>query len=236
MLSWVVEAANPCAACAVRDRAICAGVPADRFERLASMVTHLTIAPEQALFFEGDPDAHAFSIVSGIARLSKALPDGRRLVTAFVHPGQFIGLASHQAYACTGEAVTTLKVCRFPKAGLEAFLRDNPEMERRVRAMTAAEIGVAQRQLTLLGRKSALERLASFLLTWSPEPLPSATSGRVVELPMSRADVADHLGLTRETVSRTFTSLVQDGIVEIREANTIILIRPDRLEDIADCA
>jgi CRP/FNR family transcriptional regulator len=234
MLTGAARVANPCAACAVREQAVCAALSPGRLQRLIAIVTRVSFEPDQILFLEGEPDEYAFNISEGIARLSKMLSDGRRLVTAFVHPGDFIGLTPRHAYACTAEAVTALRVCRFPKAGLQAFFRDNPGMERRVLAMASAELWDAQSQLMLLGRKTARERLASFLRNWPSRPLPSGKSAWVIDLPMTRTDIADHLGLTPETVCRTFTALVKEGIVEMPLAERIILSRPNRLEKIAE--
>jgi CRP/FNR family transcriptional regulator len=154
-------------------------------------------------------------------------------VTAFLHPGNLIGLAVEESYACTAEAVTRLELCRFPRVVLDDLLRDYPEMKRRLLTMACGELWLAQTQLLLLGRKTARERLTGFLWSWVSRAQPGGLAGRVVELPMARVDIADHLGLTPETVSRAFAALAKDGIVEIPTPNRIVLARPEQLAKIA---
>jgi CRP/FNR family transcriptional regulator len=231
-----MDATNPCAACAVREQAVCAAMPPEDLDRLIGVVRRISLDAEQILCLEGEAAKYVYSINGGIARLTKMLPDGRRLVTAFLHPGNLIGLAGDESYACTAEAVTPLELCRFPRVALNELLSDYPEMEKRLLAMACGELWLAQTQLLLLGRKTARERLTTFLWNWISRARPEELSGQVIELPMARADIADHLGLTPETISRVFTALVEDGIVEIPAPNRIALARPDRLAEIASGA
>jgi CRP/FNR family transcriptional regulator len=208
-------------------------MPPEDLDRLIGIVGHISLEAEQMLCLEGDAAEYVYSINEGTARLTKMLPDGRRLVTAFLHPGNLIGLAVEESYACTAEAVTRMELCRFPRVVLDDLLRDYPEMKRRLLTMACGELWLAQTQLLLLGRKTARERLTSFLWSWVSRGQPANLAGQVIELPMARADIADYLGLTPETVSRAFAALAEDGIVEIPTPNRIVLARPEQLAEIA---
>lgn len=240
MLSEAICTDNPCAACAIREQTVCAALTQRGLGRLSAIVTRVGFAPGQAVFFEGQAVEHVFNVVEGIVRLTRLLPNGRRQVTGFVHPGNFLGIACRDTYGHTAEAVTRLTLCRFVRSRLQAFLQEHPEMERRVLAMASGELWVAQSQMLLLGRKTARERLATFLLSWAeawgraPQGPWADSSERVIALPMPRIDIADHLGLTRETVSRVLTALVMDGTIDIPEPALIVLRRPDRLAKFAE--
>lgn len=233
-----LDPANPCEACAIRKESVCAALTRSGLGRLSAIVTRVGFAPEQVVFTEGQAVEQVFNVIEGVVRLTRLLPNGRRQVTGFIRPGSFLGLACGASYGHTAEAVTDLVLCRFRRDRLRAFLQEHPEMERRVLAKASGELWAAQSQMLLLGRKTAREKLTSFLLSWArswrrPEPRANG-SARAVELPMARSDIADHLGLTRETVSRILTSLVLDGTIDIPEPNLVVLRRLDRLEAFAE--
>ena len=152
---------------------------------------------------------------AGTAKLFKLLPDGRRQITGFVGPGQFLGLAVSDTYAFSAEAIEQVRYCRFPRAALRAVLNDFPQMEKLLLEIASNELVAAQEQMLLLGRKTARERLASYLLTQSRQGGPSGRSRNQFELPITHIDIADYLGLTIETVSRTFTRLQAEALIHI---------------------
>jgi CRP/FNR family transcriptional regulator len=116
---------------------------------------------------------------------------------------------------------------------LRALLDDFPAMAKRLLELAANELVAAQEQMLLLGRKTARERLASFLLMQSRQGVPFGHSRRGFSLPMTRNDIADYLGLTIETVSRTLTKLRAEGLIDVVSQSEIILSNPDQLEDLA---
>jgi len=221
---------SPCAACAVRDLAFCSALEAEEVDRINQIMTEVTYSAPQAVIYEGDPAEHAFNVKEGVVRVSKMLPDGRRQITGFLFPGDFLGLAHHQVYAYTAEAVTKARLCRFPRSRLLGLFDELPSLERRMLSMAADELASAQEQILLLGRKTARERVASFLLTMSRQARRRRGTGNPVELPMSRADIADYLGLTIETVSRTITKLAKEGIIELPNAHTAVIKNLHTLE------
>lgn len=223
-----------CAACAVRHLTFCAALNDDEIDRLNAIASHIHLAPEQIVFLEGDPADYHFNVVSGTVKLYKLLPDGRRQITGFLYPGDFLGLASSEGYSYGTEAVSDACLCRFPRPKLEALFELYPGMEKRILAFANDELVVAQDQMLLLGRKTALEKIASFLLSLAERAEKRGQAANPVSLPMSRSDIADYLGLTVETVSRTFTRLKEDGIIQLPASREIALVRRDELERLAE--
>jgi CRP/FNR family transcriptional regulator len=125
-------------------------------------------------------------------------------------------------------------LCRFPRRKLELLLEKYPNMEHRLLSMASYELAAAPEQMLLLGRKSAREKIASFLLMLSRRATQRGQDGDPVSVPMSRNDIGDYLGLTTETVSRTFTQLKQGGIIALIQGGKVALSDRARLEDIAE--
>jgi CRP/FNR family transcriptional regulator len=201
--------------------------------RLAALAVVMEVAPGQTFIDEGDEAVHFFNVTGGMARLYKLLPDGRRQITGFARPGHFLGLAVSDAYGFSAEAVDPVRVCRFSRPKLRAVLEDFPAMERRLLETAANELVVAQEQMLLLGRKTARERLASFLLAQAADLRPCGQQGERLHLPMNRTDIADYLGLTIETVSRTMTWLKAQKLIALPTPSEVLLLDRDRLEAVA---
>lgn len=222
-----------CQACAVRSIAVCNVLDNDELERLASITGQHTAANRETIIYEGDPAEHLFNVTRGAIKLYKLLGDGRRQITGFLFPGDFLGLALHDRYAYSAEAIGPTQLCRFPRAKLERLLGELPKLERRLLQTASNELASAQDQMLLLGRKSARERIATFLLTLSARAVRRGVDSEIVDLPMSRSDIGDYLGLTIETVSRTFTILKRDGLIELPEVHRVRLTNRRGLAEIA---
>jgi CRP/FNR family transcriptional regulator len=188
----------------------------------------MTVAAGRSFITEGDPAEHFFNVTAGNAKLFKLLPDGRRQITGFAGMGDFLGLAVSATYAFGAEALEPMKVCRFSRGKLRALLDDFPAMEKRLLEVASNELVAAQEQMLLLGRKNARERLASFLIARAA--MPSNCLARepqmavVIRLPMTRSDIADYLGLTIETVSRTLTRFKSEGLIDIPALGDIAIL------------
>jgi len=224
---------SPCAACKVRHLAVCSVLNDNELGRLDAILTHVNLLPGDTVFDEGEKAAHIFNVTTGTLKLYKLLPDGRRQVTGFLFAGDFVGLADSQEYVCSAEAVTGTTMCRFPRAKLETLLKEFPKMETRLLGMARNELAEAQEQILLLGRKSAKERIASFLLMLSTRAERRGQPGNPVSIPMSRNDIGDFLGLTTETVSRTLTRLKRSSIITIDADHYISIADRDMLAEIA---
>ena len=215
-----------CIDCEARQSSLCGVLDDHDLGRLASLAQQMVIPAGQGFIEDGAPADSFYNVTHGTVRLYKLLPDGRRQVTGFAGPGHFLGLAVSTSYAFAAEAIDDVSVCRFSRPKLRALLTDLPLLERRLLDVAANELALAQEQMLLLGRKTARERLASFLFHLLPEhDQAHADAARSVRLhlPMPRADIADYIGLTVETVSRSFGVLKNERLIEITSATELLV-------------
>ncbi|HJQ59202.1 MAG TPA: cyclic nucleotide-binding domain-containing protein [Vineibacter sp.] len=193
----------------------------------------MRVEPRQELFEEGDAAQYVFNITSGTVSLFKTLADGRRQITGFLSDGDFVGLAHGDTCAYTAEALTPVEACRFPRDRFERYLVEHPQVERRLLQIASTELAAAQAQMLVLGRKTASERLASFLLSLSEKSVARGRPGSPIALPMSRGEIGDYLGLTLETVSRTMTQLRKTGAIELDSINVVRVVSETMLRRLA---
>jgi CRP/FNR family transcriptional regulator len=220
--------------CDVRAITVCSAIADADIARLATSAVVTEVAAGQCFIDEGDPANSFFVVTAGTAKLFKLLPDGRRQIIRFVGPGQFLGLAVSDTYAFSAEAIEpVLRYCRFQRAKLRMLLDDFPLMEKRLLEIASDELAAAQEQMLLLGRKTARERLASFLLAQSRQGLPCGHSRQRFKLAITHRDIADYLGLTIETISRTFTRLSAEGLIDIVSHSDLAVRDPVALEGLA---
>jgi CRP/FNR family transcriptional regulator len=225
--------AHPCATCEARSVSVCNAIHDTDLASLATIAIVTEAGPGQCFIDEGEPADAFFNITAGSAKLFKLLPDGRRQIIGFVGPGHFLGIAVSDTYAFSAEAIEPVRYCRFRRGKLRALLDDFPLMEKRLLEVAANELVAAQEQMLLLGRKTARERLASFLLSQSRQGLTCGHARRRFTLPMTRNDIADYLGLTIETISRTLTRLRNEGLIEIAVQSDVLVENPRGLEELA---
>ncbi|HKW55568.1 MAG TPA: helix-turn-helix domain-containing protein [Stellaceae bacterium] len=224
---------RPCNTCAARSFSACAPLNAAEQKRLVAIMKTVDIAARQAIFDEGDPAENVYNVNAGAVKIYKLLPDGRRQITGFLFAGDFLGLTYNDAYAYSAEALAQSRLCCFPRRKLEAMLEEMPRLEQRLLGMASHELASAQDQMMLLGRKSARERVASFILMLSDAASRRGQRVDTVFLPMRRSDIADYLGLTTETVSRTLTRLRAQGLIEFVNDKQIRLSNPEALAEVA---
>lgn len=225
---------NPCGACTVRSLTVCAALEPEELRRLAEILQTSRVEAGRTVFSEGDAADALYNVTSGTVKLYKLLPDGRRQITGFLVTGDFLGLAVNDSYAYTAETVTNASLCRFPRKKIDALMDEFPKMQRRLFSMASNELAAAQDQMLLLGRKTAKEKICSFLLLLSQRAARRGYKENPVFVPMSRADIADYLGLTTETVSRTFTQLKTSGVISLLEGNKVLIADLDALYDLAE--
>jgi len=227
---------HPCQGCEVRDRAVCGVLDCARLEQFRNLGWTLKLGTGQTLFHEGDPATRVFTLTSGTVKLYKLLPDGRRQVTGFMHPGDFLGMSTNDEHAFSAEALEDSQLCWFPRNRFDDFVEEHCSMERELYRMAAHELAAAQQQMVLLGRKTATERLASFLLLLAgrAEQIPGRAAN-LIRLPMSRSDIADYLGLTKETVSRVFSAFRRNRLIRLRAVDQVEIVDARGLEQLAEC-
>jgi CRP/FNR family transcriptional regulator, anaerobic regulatory protein len=225
--------ADPCEHCDARPYSVCNAIPDEDMARLASIAVVTEVAGGSTFIEEAEPAHSFFNITRGTAKLFKLLPDGRRQITGFAGVGHFLGLAVSETYAFSAEAIEPVRFCRFPRTRLRALLDDYPAMEKRLLEVAANELVAAQEQMLLLGRKTARERMASFLVMQSRQGLGCRQPRGRFPLPMTRSDIADYLGLTIETVSRTLTRFRSEGLIEIPGQSELVILNRRALERVA---
>ena len=225
---------HPCFGCEVRSVAICSVLECDDLAAMRRLGWTFRLRAGQPLLHEGDPATRVFTLTKGALKLYKLLPDGRRQVTGFMFPGDFLGIAVDDEHAFTVEALADSQLCWFPRNRFGDFTEDHPELERQLYRVAAHELAAAQAQMVLLGRKTAEERLASFFLTLleRSERL-SGRAERMIDLPMSRGDIADYLGLTKETVSRVLAELKRKRTIRLDALNRVEVLDRDGLDEIS---
>jgi len=204
--------------------------PRDALDLLEQFGSTVTVPREREIHGQGDHAACCYRVLSGCVRVVKLLEDGRRQIGEFLLPGELFGFDELDTHDFAAEAVTNVVLRRYPRRMVEALAESHVALARRLRELTAVSLRTAHARLLLLGRKTASERLASFLLEMA-ERLPQGCGG-VLGLPMSRTDMADHLGLTIETVCRVLAHLRRDGIIDVGRAGVRICDRIS-LEQIA---
>jgi CRP/FNR family transcriptional regulator len=226
--------AKDCRRCEIRHLAFCGALDPKNLDEIQDIMQTRHIDAGDHVINEGDEAAAVFNIASGSIKLYKLLQDGRCQITGFLQPGDFCGIATDGTYAYSAEALEPTEICSMPRKKLEAVFSRHPELERRLLAIISHELSVAQDQMLLLGRKTATERLAAFLLRQSERNQRLGWPADPVHLPMSRADIADYLGLTIETVSRTFTKLKEEGTIRLPGKAVVELADMERLRTLAE--
>jgi CRP/FNR family transcriptional regulator len=217
-----LPAGHPCFGCAVRSAAVCSVLGCDDLAAMRQLGWTLELRPGQPLFHEGDPATRIFTLTRGALKLYKLLPDGRRQVTGFMFPGDFLGITIDDDHAFTVEALTESQLCWFPRKRFGEFVEAHTELERGLYRLAAHELAAAQVQMVLLGRKTAAERVASFFIALLERAeRSSGDRKRMFDLPMSRSDIADYLGLTKETVSRMLALLKDRRLVRLAALDRI---------------
>lgn len=228
-----LPAGHPCAACDIRIRTFCGALDVGELEQLRCLASTARLEADQSLFHQGDPADVIYNLTKGTLRLYQLLPDGRRQVAGFLFPGDFLGLAVNDEHAFSAEAIESAELCRYPRDRFNRFIDEHPRIERELYRIAAHELAAARDHMVLLGRKSANERLATFLLKLLARARKVDPGAETVTLPMNRLDIADYLGLTKETVSRVFTLLKTSQVIRLMADDVVRIADRARLEAIA---
>ena len=185
---------------------------------------------DDEIYAEGDRSDCWFKVISGTVRICKLMADGRRHIAEFFSAGDCFGLDDPGERLFAAEAVGNVIVMRFPRAATERLVNEQPHLANDLCTMALHNLAHAQTRLLLLGRMTASERVANFLL----ELAERHDVRRNLDLPMSRNDIADYLGLTIETVCRTLSGFKRDGLIAIPNSHRIEIRDRDALEAIGE--
>lgn len=213
-----------CMHCTVRGNTICAALSEQEMATLDQSTHHLRCTAGTTLVRTGDPRQFVYTLTSGALRMVRTLADGRRQITGFVLPGDYIGLTGTPTHRHDIEAIIDSRLCRTPAADMLRIRVQYPHLERKLLQRTGIELAASQDIGMALARLQPSERLAHFLLRLAARSTRPGTPGDVVPLPMGRGDIADHLGLTMETVSRTFTKLKQQRLIALPQLHLVQIL------------
>ncbi len=188
------------------------------------------VAAGEHVYREGDTATHVYCIEAGHVCIYRVLPDGRRQIVTFAYPGDFIGLGAIHDHATSAQAGAKTRLKSFPIANLQESARFDATLGLRLYAAVSEELAAAHDLLMTVSHRSAGERLAAFLLALSRRNGRRGGNACEIVLPMTRTDIADFLGLTIETVSRTFTKFRLEGLIDLEQCVIVTICDLKALE------
>lgn len=225
-----------CNSCPIRHRAVCARCESDELARLEQMKYYRSFQAGQTVIWSGDRMDFVASVISGIATLTQTMEDGRRQMVGLLLPSDFVGRPGRSTAAYDVTATTDLVMCCFRKKPFEELILSTPHISQRLLEMTLDELDAAREWMLLLGRKTAREKIASLLAIIARRDVslnPRSKGPIVFDLPLTREEMADYLGLTLETVSRQVSALRRDGVISLEGKRHVTVNDFDRLLEVA---
>jgi CRP/FNR family transcriptional regulator len=205
-----------CRACEARHRGVCGALSPSQLVSLNKQSTRKSVEAGTELIGESQETKNYANIISGVVKLTKMMSDGRQQIVGLQFAPDFLGRPFRIDSGISADAATDVNVCSFPKTVIERMIKESPELEHRLLEQTLKELDEARDWMLTLGRKTASEKVASFLYLIATHVNPDSESNSVsFQLPLTRSDIADFLGLTIETVSRQLTKLRKDRVVLI---------------------
>jgi CRP/FNR family transcriptional regulator, anaerobic regulatory protein len=210
---------------------VCGALEPEQLLALARVARKQSIAEGAELAGEASRIDSYSNVLSGVVKLTKSLSDGRQQIVGLQFAPDFLGRPFKAENDTSATAATAVSLCSFPKSAIERMMRESPELEHKLLEQTLKELDEARLWMVTLGRKSAAEKIASFLLLIARNSNPEAPAGAPVafDLPLTRADIADFLGLTIETVSRQLSRLRADRVIEIQNNRHVTVASLARL-------
>ncbi|AWD21672.1 transcriptional regulator FnrL [Pseudogemmobacter blasticus] len=222
-----------CGDCPIRHRAVCARCESDELARLEQIKYYRSYQSGQTIIWSGDRMDFVASVVTGIATLTQTMEDGRRQMVGLLLPSDFVGRPGRNSAAYDVTATTDVVMCCFRKRPFEEMMSQTPHIAHRLLEMTLDELDAAREWMLLLGRKTAREKIASLVAIIARRDaslsLRRSKGEMVVDLPLTREEMADYLGLTLETVSRQISALKRDGVISLEGKRHVTIPDFDRL-------
>lgn len=195
--------------------------------------TAAVFAPREDLFLEGDEASYLLEVVEGVVCAYRLLPDGHRHVVSFYFPGDLIGYCCSGSHSFSAQALNKVRTRRIPRHLINQMVETRPGFARRLLKLAADELSMTREHLLCLAAKSAEARMAVFLLALSRRNKMAGGDPDRIDLPMTRVDIGDYLGLTIETVSRTFSKLKRSGVIALPRTTTVLIRDVDSLSQLA---
>ena len=225
--------AQVCVKCGSRSLGLCAPLGAEGLHDMAGETERFGLESREVLFHQGDESRYVYTLTAGTARLVRVLADGRQAAIGFRFAGDMLGYVAGAEYLFSAEALTAITVCRIERKRLDEMFRRYPVLDRRFRELAAQELAASQDHIMALGRFTAEERVAAFLLVLIEAQERRGRTGPVFELPATRADIGEFLGLTLETVSRAISAFRKRGWLKLHGHTGIELLNRQLLAGLA---
>ncbi len=207
-----------CLSCEARHKGVCGALNPDQLVELSRHAYKHSVERGEEIVGDAETVTSYSNILTGVAKLSKTMPDGRQQIVGLQFAPDFLGRPYDAESRLNVEAATDLKLCSFPKVAFDRLMEQTKGLEKRIFQQTLRELDEARDWMLTLGRKTATEKVASFLvmIARNVDPTREPDAPVAFDLPLARADIADFLGLTIETVSRQMTKLAGGGVVQVR--------------------
>ena len=229
-----------CDECLVRNTAICAVLDSKEIEAINQIGRRRWLKPGESLAWEGDESVLVANVIEGVLQLTTGTEDGREQVVGVVYPSDFIGRPFGATTNHSITAITDAHVCVFGRSNFDRFANEHPALEHKLLKRTLNELDRTREWMLLLSRKTAEERVATFLLDMSKRIGTAAcahgdggSADNTLALPFTRQQIGDILGLTIETVSRQMSALKRDGVIALPSRREIAILDRARLEALA---
>jgi CRP/FNR family transcriptional regulator len=236
------KARSICAECPALEKGLCGALREQELSRLGAATWHRRFRPGQVIHAEGEIPPSFCAVISGVVKLMKSLPNGSQQIVGLAGPGDFLGRPfGGEAYVSV-VAASEVRLCWFPRATIEGLATESSAVKRWLFEYVSDELEKAQECIMLLGRMTAEQKIAAFLLSVarearSQEPADGQPAFDIpVELPLSRTEMADYLGLTLETVSRQVARLRERGVVTAGGGRSMVLHHPEVLQATVESA
>jgi len=214
---------SKCENCTVRMIAFCGVMEHPELNQLESLSKDRNLEKNEHAFLQGDKVTNYYNIRAGSIKIYKLSQDGRKQIIGFLFPGDFMGMSHEDSFSYSAESLEKTILCQFNKVALENFFIKFPAVENKILNLVNYELSAAQDQIFLLGKCSAKERLLQFFYNISKQREKLGWVENPIHLPMPRSDIANFLGLTVETVSRSLSELKSDKIIKMVGTNDIFL-------------
>ncbi|KAF1691658.1 Crp/Fnr family transcriptional regulator [Pseudoxanthomonas koreensis] len=223
---------GPCLHCQVRHLAVCSALSREEIQALEATASAQVLAPGTVLARQGEARRHVYTVTRGALRLARVSADGRRQVAGFALPGDFVGLSGAPTHQHDIEALAETELCRFGTDAMQRLGTRFPHLQGKLLERACVELDSAREQMMSLARMTPTERVADFLLKLAGRQARTGDPGPSIALPMPRADIADHLGLTVETVSRCLTALRTRGLIALPGTYRVEILDPTGLKSL----
>lgn len=222
-----------CRNCRIRGKTMAKHLSPGDLDKLDAIMVSREFLPGTTIVGQGETSSDYYNIFDGVVRLVKLMPDGRRSIVSFLFPGDFFGFSINGDYPYSAEAVNRVRTCTFPKPEMRRLFKEIPALEEGLLTLMSEKLISSHGKIADLARKSPRERLATFLLDLSTLSTVNPQTD-TIEVPMGREDISDYLGLTIETISRTFSSFAREGLIRMERRNLLSVAARDQLKKIAE--